>query len=207
MPSPLKSAWQRYHSRKSRIGIWTDFLFLLLVVVMVVPPLRDAVQVGLVRVGLRQPHRIDVTMYADGSSPIVVKNSKGVDTLIFNTFPRPTLYNFGGVWSPQSRAELRSLNKFAERYRGRIDVVFLTDEDTATVNRYWRRRNYTIPVCYYQNIDAEPNLHGIYDELRMNVPASLLVDRGGKVVIRKFGAAKWTGRRIEGLADTLICYP
>lgn len=204
--SPLKSAWQRYRSRKSRVGIWTDFLFLLIVVVMIIPPLRDAVQVGLVRVGLRQPHRTDETIYAGNSSPVVVKNAKGCDTLIFNTFPRPVLYNFGGTWSPQSRAELRSLNKFAERYRDKIDVVFLTDEDTATVGRYWRKKHYTIPVCYYNSIDEEPNEHNIYDELRMSVPASLLIDRGGKVVIRKFGAAKWTGRRIEGLADTLICY-
>lgn len=206
MPSPFARAWQRYRTRKSRFGIWTDFLFLLLVVVMLVPPLRDAVQVGLVRAGLMQPHRIDQTIYIGRDKPIRVHDAFGRDTLIFNTFPRPTLYNFGGTWSPQSRAELRSLNRFAERYRGRIDVIFLTDEDTATVRKYWRRRKYNIPVYYYQPIDQEQNTHDIYDELRMNVPASLLIDRGGKVVVRKFGAAKWTGRRIEALADTLICY-
>lgn len=200
----IKRAWKKYCARKSKAGMCCDFLILLLVIFLCAAPLRMMLHIGLVRLTACQPNRIDDSFYVNKTDTLIAKTSDNNDTCVFLCSNRPTLYNFGSLNSAQSRAELRSLNKLALKYKNRLCVLFLTDSTPDEVIKYFGKHGYIITPVFLPSTDDFLQEHDIISELRFSVPASLLVNSEGKVIIKKFGAAKWIGNKIEQTIDEVI---
>lgn len=199
----IQTAWQKYRARKSTLGIVTDFLFLVIVLVFVIPPLRFGATVQIARLTLHEPNPIDDIYYLGEDKTLTLKNISGTDTTILRQTDRPVIINFGCVTNPQSCAELKSLNKLSAGFAGRLDVYFITDDDTAAVRRYFGRHRYTIKPLFYEPQYFDANDHELFHELQASLPASLLIAPNRRIVIKKFGAAKWTGKNIEAIVDSV----
>ncbi len=199
--SIIQKAWQHYRQRKSKLGIVTDFLFLVFAIVVLTPPLRFGVGVILSRLALTQPKAYEQTEYLPNEG-LQLHTANGLDTIIMTNLLRPAVYNFGSTWSAQSCAELRSLNKFAQRYANRIDVFFITDEEPSDVERYFNKKGYTIRPLFYNKETIENSPEMMHDIL-IAVPATFMVNANGRIVVKSVGAAQWTGNRIESIAEKL----
>ncbi len=204
----VSRAWKRYRGRKTRIGIVIDFAFLFAVLILAIAPLRRGVMTYILRCAASQPDIYEQIVFVGANDSILATTATGADTTLRFPPGRPTLINTASVWSAQSRAELRSLNIAAERWTG-IDFYMLVSADEAEdMTKYMRRKRYTglHMLIVRDNEDDEAEIFddgveepstGLVADMRNSIPATLLIDRDGKVIIKKLGAAKWTGRRIE----------
>lgn len=196
------AAWARYRARKSARGVALDFLFLAVVIVVAAPPLRRGVMTCALRVTLVQPQPYDKIVFLGQADAAPLLTPDGRDTLLSFPPPRPVLVNVGSVWSAQSRAELRSLASAAERLRGKVDFFFISADEPADVSAYLRRRGYSAMRALFTPPSAEglaDGADGMVAQMLMSVPSSIVVNSRGQVVVKKLGAARWTGARAEAL--------
>lgn len=201
--SLLAKVWRRYRARKSLRGIVSDFLFLLVMVVALAPPLRRGVMACVVRATLVQPHLYDKIVFVETADTARFVTPEGADTLVALPFRRPALFNVGSVWQAQTRAELGSLNDLARRYAGQIDVFFVSADAPADVAAYLGEQGYSaLRPLFFGVDDSEPGggeerMGGVLSQLLMSVPSSALIRPDGLIVVKKLGAAKWVGGRVE----------
>lgn len=199
-------AWARYRSRKSRKGIATDFAVLAVAITLAVGPLRRGVMTYALRCIIAQPRAYEAIAYTVAADSIEAMTPRGGDTTLHFPPSRPTTLNSASLWSAQSRAEMRSLNAAAEKWTG-IRFYVITDVDEMTeMGEYMRKKGYnSLRLLGHkrqaQGID-DTNQRGsaemgVAHELLNSVPSTIVVDGGGQVIVKKLGAAKWTGRNID----------
>ncbi|MCI5776978.1 MAG: hypothetical protein MR215_05050 [Bacteroidales bacterium] len=192
-------AWARYRGRKRKRGILFDFLFLVAVVVVLVPPLRRGVVTYAVRATLTQPSLYDKIVFVGADDVLRLKTANGADTVLSFPSSKPVLIAVGSVWSAPTRAGLSSVAKSAERLRGRVDVVFLSSDEPSDVDQYFRRRGYSAirPLFLCDDWVEGVAEDGVLGQLLMSVPSSALIGADGRVVVKKLGAARWSGARAD----------
>lgn len=201
--SLLAKVWRRYRARKSLRGVVSDFLFLLAMVVALAPPWRRALMTCAVRAMLVQPHLYDKIVFVGAEDPVRLRTPAGADTLLALPLRRPALFNVGSVWRAQTRAELASLNGLARRYAGRIDVFFVSTDAPSDVVAFLGQGGYTALRPLFLSADdcgpgaGEERLGGVLGQLLMSVPSSALVRPDGLLVVKKLGAARWSGESVE----------
>lgn len=199
-------AWVRYRSRKSRKGIATDFAVLAVAIILAVGPLRRGVMTYALRCIIAQPRAYEAIAYTVAADSIEATTPRGDDTTLHFPPKHPTTLNSASLWSAQSRAEMRSLNAAAGKWTN-IRFYVITDEDEMTeMGEYMRKKGYNSlrllghkrqtdsPEGADQGCRAEM---GVAHELLNSVPSTIVVDGGGQVIVKKLGAAKWTGRNID----------
>lgn len=204
----IANAWRKYTARKTRIGIVIDFAFLLALVCVTVAPIRRGIVTYVLRCTLAQPARYDKVIYLSEADNFVAKTLDGNDTLIAFPPTKNRLVNIGNIWSAQTRAELRSLNIFAEKFAETTEVLFIATDDPQETRRYLRRKGYSSIRPLYIDLPEETEMtdddsSDLLHEMRMSEPASLLIDTGGEVWVKRTGAAKWTGSKIDKLMDEI----
>lgn len=204
MNNIVASAWRKYRARKSIIGIITDFMFLAIVLVFVIPPLRFGVSVYISRIALREPNPIEDIYYITDNNVTTLTTTSKKDTTILQEIPRLTIVNFGNTTTAQSCAELKSLNKLQEKYKDEISIYFITDEEVEEVTKYFKRHKYTIKPLFYQGIEYDISDHDMIHELQSSVPSTIVIAPNKRIIIKKFGAARWVGKKIETIIDKYI---
>jgi hypothetical protein len=73
----------------------------------------------------------------------------------------------------------------------------VTKEDKSTVNAFIEKHNYQDLKIYYS-----PSLPS--DFSTQSIPATFVLDKTGKVLIFKKGAARWNSSKMENLFNRLI---
>lgn len=202
-------AWARYRARKTRKGIALDFAFLGVVIVMAVAPLRRGVMTYALRCVITQPDAYEPIAYAAADS-IEARTAQGADTVLHFPPSTPVALNAASPWSAQSRAEMRSLNRAAERWAGIRFYVIVEPDEAHDMERYMARRHYS--ALRMLSLRAEEDglmetpdgQRRLSDELLNSVPATMVVDADGQVIVKKFGAARWTGDRIDQIFSRLM---
>lgn len=208
----LADAWRRYRARKSRKGIVVDFLFLAFVLVVLIPPARRGLMTQALRVTLMQPVRYDKVLYL--RETVSLQTADGSDTLIRFPSQRPILLNCGSLTSPQSRAELKSLNKFATLYGDRVDVFHVSTDSPDEVVAYMNRWGYTsVRLLFAHSVADDPEVveasllergSSVVAEMTMSEPSTMLVDKDGCVIIKKTGAARWSGKKVDAIVGDML---
>lgn len=208
--SLLAKVWRRYRARKSRRGIVSDFLFLLAMIVALVPPLRRGLMTCAVGVMLVQPRLYDKIVFVGAEDSVLLRTPAGADTIVALPLRRPALFNVGSVWRAQTRAELGSLDGLARRYAGQIDVFFVSTDEPADVVAFLDGEGHTALRPLFLSAEdcgpgvGEERLGGVLGQLLMSVPSSALVRPDGLLVVKKLGAARWSGASVERACDVAL---
>lgn len=201
-------AWARYRARKTRKGIVIDFGVLIVAVVLFVAPIRRGFMTYTLRCVLAQPQPYEALTYAQPADSIAALTTAGADTTLHFPPAGPVVINSADPWSAQSRAEMRSLNIAAGQWPAIRFYVITDADDMADMARYMSRKGYTdLHLLGHRATDSETEIsewdeateRRLVDELLNSIPATILLDSDGQVVVRKFGAARWTGKRIDSI--------
>jgi len=126
---------------------------------------------------------------------------KGLNTpsINFKEFEGKVIFvNFWATWCPPCRAEMPMIQNLYNDYKEKVAFVFVTDESWEKVEKYYTKNNYNLPT--YNSLSSPPKK---FTETN-SIPASYLIDRNGKVVISKVGAANWNSKKVRNLLDELI---
>ncbi|MFD0861217.1 TlpA family protein disulfide reductase [Sungkyunkwania multivorans] len=107
------------------------------------------------------------------------------------------LVNFWATWCPPCIAEMPSLQKLYDDYKGKVAFVLVTSDDEATVVNFMEKNGYTMPFYFQRSLAPK--------EIRSSgIPATYLIDLNGEIVIDKVGAANWNSDTVRATIDMLL---
>ena len=107
------------------------------------------------------------------------------------------LVNSWATWCPPCIAEMPELQALFDDYSDRMDFYFVSNEPGQTQQAFLRKKGYDLPI--YRPSGPAP------EALRSNsLPTTWLLDREGRIVIQKTGAAKWNSANTRKLIDGLL---
>ncbi len=105
--------------------------------------------------------------------------------------------NHWASWCPPCRAEMPSLKKLYDTYKDRVVFIYLTTDSRTEVQEYYAEKSFNFPT--YQ---AQSNLPS---QISSNsLPATFILDKNSRVVLKEFGAADWNSKQVHALLDNLI---
>ncbi len=107
--------------------------------------------------------------------------------------------NFWASWVLPCEAELQSIQKMYEQYKGKVDFYIITNEEREPVEAFMAEHNLTFPVTYLFIGEKMP-----FEAINIKAPSSYLIDKKGNIIISKKGIADWDNSKIFNLLDDLI---
>ncbi len=105
--------------------------------------------------------------------------------------------NLWASWKLPSEAELASIQKMYDKYKGKMDFYIITNENRPPVEEFMAKHDFDFPVTYLiigEKMPIDPD----------EVPSSYLIDKSGDVVIYKKKIADWNTSKVYTLLDKLI---
>ena len=110
---------------------------------------------------------------------------------------RVIFINLWASWKLPSEAELASIQKMYDEYKGKMDFYIITNENRPPVETFMEKHGFTFPVTYLIIGEKMPIDSG-------EVPSSYLIDKSGDIVIYKKKIADWNTSKVYDLLDSLI---
>ncbi|PXX23255.1 TlpA disulfide reductase family protein [Arenibacter sp. ARW7G5Y1] len=107
------------------------------------------------------------------------------------------LINFWASWCPPCVAEMPSLQNLYRDYGDKVIFMFVAQDQQKRVEKFLKKGNYELPV-YYENSTTPKQLFS------KSIPSTYIIDRGGRIVVAKTGAADWNSSETRMLLDGLL---
>jgi len=107
------------------------------------------------------------------------------------------LVNFWATWCPPCVAEMPSLQKLYDSYGDKITFLFVASDEIERVNTFMMKNGYTFPIHYAYNEAPAALEHS-------TIPTTYLIDKSGKIVIKKSIIADWNSAKTRVLLDDLL---
>ncbi|SHH03214.1 TlpA family protein disulfide reductase [Flagellimonas flava] len=107
------------------------------------------------------------------------------------------LVNFWATWCPPCVAEMPSLARLHSDYKDRVIFAFVASDEKIKVSKFLDKKGYSFPV-YFENTKTPDVL------VSSSIPATYILDKKGKVVVKEIGAAKWDAQSTRDLLDQLL---
>jgi thiol-disulfide isomerase/thioredoxin len=173
----------------------SNIIFVIAVIVLIVPASREWF--------MRQIAFAPSVESVEKSEQIDTYNwsLKGLNTenINFNEFENKVVFvNFWATWCPPCRAEMPMIQKLYNDYKDKVEFVFVTTENWKTVEEFFKKNEYDLPV--YNSIGRPPEK---FTETN-SIPASYILSKNGKILVSKVGAANWNSSKVRNLLDELI---
>lgn len=107
--------------------------------------------------------------------------------------------NYWATWCPPCIAEMPSIQKLHDKYKGNPDIefIFATTDPKETVDKFMSDNGYQLPT-YYIHSTAPPQLAS------NTIPVTFLIGKDGSIAIRKKGSANWNSKEVTKAIDRLL---
>lgn len=164
---------------------WSNILFILFILLLVIPQTRKPIQVTLNRLIAFSPSEIAEEKRENlDDYGWELMDMEGKHVTLAQSRGEVVIINLWATWCPPCIAEMPSFQKLYDDFGGRIRFYFVSSEDPATLRRFLDKRGYNLPV--YRPYSAPP------EQLNSNtLPTTYVISKTGKIVVDKKGAANW----------------
>ena len=184
--------------KKSTFSV-KNIIYLVIIIALIVPQSRHQIQLviskGKALFGPSISTPEDVKQISSYNWTLQRLDGEELD---FNsTKGKVVLVNLWATWCPPCIAEMPSIQKLYNDYKGKIEFVLVSNEDEATISNFLNNKNYTFPV--YSAISESPETFS-----GRSIPQTFLIDRQGNVVINETGAANWNSEKVRAKIDVLL---
>jgi thiol-disulfide isomerase/thioredoxin len=173
-------------SGKKSSGRGFNIFLLVILVLLIVPQTRQPIQVGLHKIlGMFGPSFKSVEKAETIADYNWTLQSEDAELFNFNDAKdKVVVINFWATWCPPCIAEMPSLDKLYQVYKGDVVFLFVSNENLDKLQKFKQTHNYQFPV--YKAITELPS------ELDINaIPRTFVINKTGKIVVDKTGAANW----------------
>ena len=175
---------------------WSNILFGLFIVAMLIPQTRTPIMVFVQRtIAIGPSVKKNKTELEDYAWPL--RNEQNETISFEEAKGEVVLLNFWATWCPPCIAEMPSMQKLYDAYGDKVQFYLVTDEEPGRVNQFMEKYNYTLPIYYSQYAPPE--------KLQSRaLPTTFVIGKDGKIHIKETGSARWHGNRVTGLLDELL---
>lgn len=126
-----------------------------------------------------------------------IVDSYGASLNVENKRGQVVLINFWATWCPPCVAEMPSFQKLFKDYGDEVTFLFIAEDEPEKVNEFLKRKAYSLPV-YYSTSPVPADL------VAKAIPQTYIIDKEGKIVVSKTGAANWNSEAVRLLLDDLL---
>lgn len=177
---------------------WSNILFIIFVILIIIPQTRKPIQVGLNRLIALSPSEIS----EEKRDELDTYNwrLRGLDGEFYNFIEsqgKVVVVNFWATWCPPCIAEMPSFQKLYDDYNGKVDFYFVSSEEEEVLSKFLQKKGFTIPV--FQPLSLSPQKMD-----SNNLPSTYVISKHGKIVVDKIGAANWNDDNFRALLDELL---
>ncbi len=179
-----------------------NIVFALFLVLLIIPTSRNFIQVNLQKLVAKvapistipSEDQITITNYNTSFKGINTPNLSLQDTK-----GKVLFINFWATWCPPCIAEMPDLQDLHDRYKSNKDIVFafVSGEKKSVINNFLTKKNYSLPVLQQTSEVPEELAH-------RSIPTTFIINKNGKIVLHKTGAANWNGKTVTKILDQLL---
>lgn len=203
MLDKLKRWISNYFHTKKPFTIITDFLFVLLILLLLIPGTRKQIAPVFIRITSFAPSQLSENeQYEIGqqTKEWQVMDSQGQLFRFDRFLDKPVFVNFWATWCPPCIAELPGIHSLYDEYKGRVHFLLLSNERFEKINAFARTHQYeNLPFYRFQSVPD--------DFSSRSIPTTFIISKKGKVVLSKKGAARWESDKVRKLLDNLLTEP
>ncbi len=194
----FKKQWTKYRRKKTTIGIIFDFLFFALLIGMIIPDSRKVISSTVIRYTMFQPSTSsDIVFVNENDLSCKLIAVDGKITYPKQSLGKPIFINFWATWCPPCIAEMPSIQKLYDEYKGRVDFYLISNEEMNVMKQDFERRGFDMPI-YKLNGKVSQKFYS------RKIPSSFLISPDGKIVMQKHGAANWDGKKVFAIIDKML---
>ena len=174
-----------------------NVIWLLLLAIMLVPQLRNPIQVILHK-GFSYINWISIIEDSEPSklNELVVVNELGVRLLGGDLKGRVVFINFWATWCAPCIAEMASIQSLYDEYGDEVVFLMVSNEHFDRTTAFKNEKGYDFKV--YRPETIPDNIYG------RSIPRTVIINVEGHIVVEKAGAVDWNSNKIRVLLDQLL---
>jgi thiol-disulfide isomerase/thioredoxin len=177
---------------------WKDILFFSIIGLLLIPQVRQPVQVFLQQLFAGSPDELteseqetlntfDWSLQDLNGNYFNLRESKGKVILI----------NSWATWCPPCIAEMPSLQLLYNDYKEKMDFYFVSNEKRSVLKQWMKQKTFDLPLFQVNGRTPE--------QLNSNsLPTTYIINRKGKIIIEEVGAHDWNSENFRTKLDRLI---
>ena len=195
-----KQYFSNYFKKKSIFGIVTDFLFIILVVLLINPGTRTGVSSFFIKMTSLPPSTLDVeeqSSVSEYSNDWLLYDLDGNVYTYGDLNKKPVFLNLWATWCPPCIAELPSIKELYSKYNKEVNFILVSNEDPAIVKAFAEKND-------YKNLNFYVSRDTPHDFESQSIPTTYVISKEGIILINKKGAARWNSDKMNNLLDNLI---
>lgn len=199
MANKLKAYFKKYFSGRSRFSKYLDIIFILLIIGMLIPGPRKEIMVFIKKMTLFQPRVNEEAEYRILPEEYnwTYMDMEGNSYHFSDLKGEVVFLNLWASWCPPCIAEMPSIQKLYEDYKGRVKFILLSNEDPAEVQSFLQENEFSLPA-YIQSSNLPASLGA------SSIPKTYIISKKGEIIYSKTGSAKWHGEKVHELLDSLL---
>lgn len=177
---------------------WSNVLFGVFIVLLIIPQTRMPIQVFVQRLISFSPSETSEDKretLLDYKWPLLTLDSQEIN--FSQSEGKVVVVNFWATWCPPCVAEMPSFQKLYDDYGSKVDFYFVTSEKPEKVTRFLEKHNYSLPV-FLQYFEAPEQMQASV------LPTTYVISRTGEIVVNESGVADWNSKKIRKLLDKLL---
>lgn len=176
-----------------------NIAFLIVIGLLLIPQTRQPIQVLLNKgLALFSPSTIDESKQVVLSNYFWdLRDNNGKVFHFEDARGKIILVNFWATWCPPCIAEMPSLHDLYSTYKDKVEFVFVTNDERTVINKFLSKNDYTFKV--YHPVNQYPDAFDV-----SSIPRTFLIDKKGRIIIDKTGAANWNSETVRKTIDALL---
>ncbi len=181
---------------------WSNLLFFGLLIFMFTPPgmpLRTLLIKGVSYITSRVE-----TLEIDADKQVSLNNYNwnlidlhGNETDFSQFQNNVIVLNNWATWCPPCVAEMPGLQHLYKQYKNQVIFVFIAHDKPEKVQAFLQKNNLDIPV-YFVTAAMPEVLQS------SSIPTTFIIDKKGKIVVRKTGAADWNSGQVHKILEKYL---
>jgi thiol-disulfide isomerase/thioredoxin len=191
---------KNYFKKKKTFSIITDFLFIILLILLIIPGTRKEVSSFFIRMVSMPPSELSSENQFKINDQAVnwqFYDMQGNTISLSSLNDKPVFLNFWATWCPPCIGELPGIADLYADYEDKIHFVLVSNEHPDKVQAFAGKKGYEqLPFYIHTNTPA--------DFASESIPATFLINKDGRVIISKKGAARWNSDKMKKIIDGLL---
>ena len=188
-----------YFKKKSLFSIIFDFIFVVIVALLIYPGTRKDVAAFFIRLTSLPPSTLDADeQFAldDNAENWSIYDLSLQQKALKDFENKPVFVNIWATWCPPCIAELPGIMDLYKDYKDKVNFLIISNEPPEKVKSFLKKNNFDDKPFYIYN-----RLPVIFKT--ESIPTTFVIDKNKTVILKKKGSARWSSDKIRNLLNKL----